>query len=51
MRGAAGCKVNDVVLAVIAGALRRYLEARALPDHGLRVRAMVPVSVRRAAST
>ena len=36
MRGAAGCKVNDVVLAVIAGALRRYLEARGVPPDGVR---------------
>jgi diacylglycerol O-acyltransferase len=46
MRGAAGCKVNDVVLAVIAGALRRYLEEAGIRPHGLRVRALVPVSVR-----
>ncbi len=46
IRGAAGCKVNDVVLAVIAGALRRYLLARggALPAG---VRTLVPVNVRR----
>jgi len=49
MRGAAGCKVNDVVLAVIAGALRRYLEGRGLRPDALRVRAMVPVSERRQA--
>ena len=48
MRGAAGCKVNDVVLAVIAGALRRYLEARGVRPDGLRVRTLCPVSVRRA---
>lgn len=42
LRGAAGCKVNDVVLAVIAGALRRHLgEPRSA------VRAMIPVSLRR----
>jgi WS/DGAT/MGAT family acyltransferase len=46
MRGAAGCKVNDVVLAVISGALRRYLEARGLSPDGVRPRALVPVSVR-----
>ncbi len=48
MRGAAGCKVNDVVLTVIAGALRRYLEARGVSSAGLRVRTLVPVSLRRA---
>jgi diacylglycerol O-acyltransferase len=48
LRGAAGCKVNDVVLAVIAGALRRYLVARGVRPDGLRVRTLVPVSMRRA---
>jgi len=46
MRGAAGCKVNDVALAVIAGALRRFLPvAETVPPR--RVRALVPMSVRR----
>jgi WS/DGAT/MGAT family acyltransferase len=44
MRGAAGAKVNDIVLAVIAGALRRHLDARGSSRPA--VRAMVPVSVR-----
>jgi WS/DGAT/MGAT family acyltransferase len=48
MRGAAGCKVNDVVLAVIAGALRRYLEARGFSPAAVRPRTMVPVSMRAA---
>jgi CBS domain-containing protein len=47
IRGAAGCKVNDVVLAVIAGALRGYLKARGTATSGLRVRSLVPVSIRR----
>ena len=47
MRGAAHCKVNDVVLAVIAGALARYLPARAAGS-AARVRALIPVNVRRA---
>jgi CBS domain-containing protein len=48
VRGAVGCKVNDVVLATIAGALRLYLLRRGLPTEALNVRALVPVSVRRA---
>jgi len=48
VRGAIGCKVNDVVLAVIAGALRRWLATHAVKTDGLRVRAMVPVSMRTA---
>jgi WS/DGAT/MGAT family acyltransferase len=48
MRGAAGCKVNDVVLAVISGAIRRYLEAKGVRPTGPRPRTLVPVSVRRA---
>ena len=47
MRGASGCKVNDVVLAVITGALRRWMQARGVDPAGLRVRTLVPVSVRR----
>jgi WS/DGAT/MGAT family acyltransferase len=48
MRGVAGCKVNDVVLAVITGALRRYLESRGISPQGPRPRTLVPVSMRRA---
>lgn len=41
----AGCSVNDVVMAVCAGALRAYLcDHDALPDEPLR--ALVPVSIR-----
>lgn len=47
MRGVAGCKVNDVVLAVIADAIHRYLEGIGYPTADLSVRAVVPVSVRR----
>jgi diacylglycerol O-acyltransferase len=44
---AVGATVNDVVLAMCSGALRRYLLAQnELPGHSLR--AMVPVSVRAA---
>jgi diacylglycerol O-acyltransferase len=42
---AVGATINDVVLAMCSGALRRYLLAQNdLPEHSLR--AMVPVSVR-----
>jgi WS/DGAT/MGAT family acyltransferase len=47
LRGAAGCKVNDVALAVIAGALRRYLPADTVAGYGALVRALVPVSIGR----
>jgi diacylglycerol O-acyltransferase / wax synthase len=46
VRAALGGTVNDVVLAIIAGALRRYLSGRGeVPGPDLR--ALVPVSVRR----
>jgi WS/DGAT/MGAT family acyltransferase len=41
-----GGTVNDVVLAVVSGALRRWLEGRGTRTEGLELRAMVPVSVR-----
>ncbi len=42
---AAGATINDIVLAMCSGALRRYLEEHSeLPEHSLR--ALVPVSVR-----
>jgi WS/DGAT/MGAT family acyltransferase len=45
IRKATGCTLNDVVLAICAGALRRYLDEKgALPDQSLV--AMVPVSTR-----
>ncbi|MEM9133205.1 MAG: wax ester/triacylglycerol synthase family O-acyltransferase [Actinomycetota bacterium] len=45
IKNACGATVNDVVMAVVAGALRRYLEHReALPERNLI--AMVPVSIR-----
>src|SRR5262245_54349368 len=50
VRGAVGCKLNDVVLSVIAGGLRRWLAAHAVGSDRLCVRAMVPVSVRTAGS-
>lgn len=38
--------VNDVLLAAVTGALRRYLEENDQPVGGLNIRAMVPVSIR-----
>lgn len=47
VRAAYGCDVNDVVLAVIAGALRTWLMSRGEPVAGSSsVRALVPLSVR-----
>ena len=43
-----GGTVNDVVLAVVAGALGRYLRATGHATHELELRAMVPISVRTA---
>ncbi len=45
IKNALGATINDVVMAVCSGALRRYLELHdALPDQNLR--AMIPVSIR-----
>jgi len=41
-----GGTVNDVVLAVVAGALRDWLHLRGVSTDGLEVRAQVPVSIR-----
>lgn len=41
-----GGTVNDVVLATVSGALRRFFERRGLNPDELEIRAMVPVSVR-----
>jgi WS/DGAT/MGAT family acyltransferase len=41
-----GCTVNDVLLAALAGALRRYLEFRDDRTAGLDLRAAVPVNLR-----
>ncbi len=38
--------VNDVVLAVVAGALGRWLRSRGVATDGVEMRALVPVSVR-----
>ncbi|MGH3912363.1 MAG: wax ester/triacylglycerol synthase family O-acyltransferase [Pseudonocardiaceae bacterium] len=41
-----GATVNDVLLAVVAGALRDWLGTRGHPVDGLRLRALIPVSCR-----
>jgi WS/DGAT/MGAT family acyltransferase len=46
IKNALGGTVNDVSLAVTAGALRRWLDARGLETDDLPLRALVPVSVR-----
>lgn len=46
IKNALGGTVNDVSLAVSAGALRRWLESRGVEPDGLALRALVPVSVR-----
>ncbi|MGH2853732.1 MAG: WS/DGAT/MGAT family O-acyltransferase [Solirubrobacteraceae bacterium] len=46
VKRAFGCTVNDVVLAVVAGALRTFLISRGVRTEGLELRALVPVSVR-----
>ncbi len=43
-----GGTVNDVVLAVVSGALRQWLEARGVRTEGMELRAQVPVSIRAA---
>jgi WS/DGAT/MGAT family acyltransferase len=43
-----GGTVNDVVLATVVGALRRFLTRRGVRPEGLDFRAMIPVSVRSA---
>jgi diacylglycerol O-acyltransferase len=46
VKDAFGGTVNDVVLAVTAGALRRWLQRRGIKVQGLELRALVPVSLR-----
>ncbi len=46
VKNALGGTVNDVVLAVVAGALRDWLRDHGTRTEGLELRAMVPVSVR-----
>ena len=46
VKDALGGTVNDVVLAVVAGALRRWLHSRGTRTEGLELRGLVPVSIR-----
>jgi diacylglycerol O-acyltransferase / wax synthase len=46
VKNAFGGTVNDVVLAVVAGALRSFLISRGRRTEGIEMRALVPVSVR-----
>jgi WS/DGAT/MGAT family acyltransferase len=46
IKNSLGGTVNDVVLAVVAGALGRYMRLHDTPTEGVELRAMVPVSVR-----
>ncbi len=47
MRRALGCTVNDVVLATVTGAVRRYMIRRRVDPSTLDFRVSAPVSVRR----
>ena len=46
IKEALGGTVNDVVLAVVTGALRNWLRRRGVKTEGLELRALVPVSIR-----
>jgi len=46
IKDALGGTVNDVVLAVVTGGLREWLQARGVRTEGLELRAQVPVSIR-----
>jgi WS/DGAT/MGAT family acyltransferase len=46
VKDAFGGTVNDVVLAVTAGAMRRWLRGRGIRTQGLALRGLVPVSLR-----
>ncbi|MFJ8630271.1 wax ester/triacylglycerol synthase family O-acyltransferase [Streptomyces sp. NPDC093568] len=47
IRKAVGGTVNDVLIAVVAGALRRWLDERGDGSEGIAPRALIPVSKRR----
>ncbi len=46
IKSAFGGTVNDVVLAVVTGGLRTWLQSRGVRTEGLELRAQVPVSIR-----
>ncbi len=46
VKDAFGGTVNDVVLTVVAGGLRRWLHSRGVRTEGVELRALVPVSIR-----
>ena len=46
IKNSLGGTVNDVVLAVVTGALQRWLRLRGVRTEGLELRALVPVSIR-----
>jgi len=46
IKDALGGTVNDVVLAIVAGAIGRWLRQRGIRTEGLELRALVPVSIR-----
>jgi diacylglycerol O-acyltransferase len=46
VKKALGGTVNDVVLAVVAGAMRSWLRSRGVRTEGMELRALVPVSIR-----
>ena len=43
---ALGCSINDILLACVAGALRRYLAEKGDHTAGVEVRALVPIDLR-----
>jgi len=46
IKDALGGTINDVVLTVVSGSLRRWLQGRGIRTEGLELRALVPVSIR-----
>ena len=46
VKDALGGTVNDVVLTVVTGGLRKWLRSRGVRTEGLQLRALVPVSIR-----
>ncbi len=46
LRRGLGCTVNDVVLTILTGAFRAYMQRRGVPLRGIDFRAQTPVSMR-----